>query len=152
MKKKRKLKMTVVGLNIPAYTRTETRHGPPLDYISEKLSSALLELHYLCRTILQEEIIETRIPGDTKRRMRATFEEEIECASWNVFYQTLKSFLGLNNLLSIIDEQGICEKLLAMDYDEFQKWLRYVETEGSTTGIPESMSVKEEERPTPYSD
>ena len=123
----------IIKVNIPAFTRTETRDGIPLNYVAEKLAHALFAAHVINQAIDEEAIIETHNPENPRWRQKVTFKEELKQHAWEIFRQAMKSFLALHNMLSIADQEGIQEKLLAMDSKEFQAWLDYIYREGSVT-------------------
>lgn len=103
------------GLTEPndgAYTKTETRHGPPLEYVAEKLHSCLLSLHCLHR---EEQA------GIREAPMNSSFR------------YALVSYLALNNLLAIANDRDLSDRLLSMGREDFENWLGKIRDEGSVT-------------------
>lgn len=102
-----KPKPEIINADWRAFTETVTRSGIPLSYVAEKIHHGLCAIHFVLRN-----------------------EHKSMMAS-EAFEKLLISFLAINNMLSIGDEKGIQEKLLAMDDKAFLKWINYVEEEGS---------------------
>jgi hypothetical protein len=112
---------TLVASNGPAYQRDEVRHGPPLDYIGEKARNALEATHRANREF---------------RELQAASEDDLEALDLQLrvaFGYQLKAHLALYNMLGSCDNNA-GERLLAMSHDEFDRWLDFIEREGSTTG------------------
>jgi hypothetical protein len=102
--------------NDGAYTTEETRKGPPLSYISEKLGHGLQFTHALITTV----------PGlkDDWAIMDAR----------HAFHYQLVAFLALHNMLAYANEKSAKDRLLSLSTDQFKKWLQDVESKGSVTG------------------
>lgn len=121
--------------NAGAYTKTETREGPPLDYVAEKLRSSLEVLHTLYLAAAQDLPDDLPVP---KRFQAAKLAYDVKTGSvlnpcQDAFRLGLTAYLALNNLLGIANDQGIFGRLLAMPHDEFANWLRRITEEGSVT-------------------
>jgi len=126
------------GLTSPndgAYEKTETRSGPPLDYVAEKLQSCLQTLHTLHRSASQD------LPNDLpppERFAKADMDYNPKTSSvlfpaQAAFYYALVSFLALNNLLAIANDPDLPDRLLTMSHDDFESWLERIISEGSVT-------------------
>lgn len=107
--------------NAGAYSKTEYRHGPPLDYISEKIEHSLIDLHAAIRAI--DKSLET---SDKK--------DGILLAATAAFQQELVAFLALQNLLKTANTPGLLQQLLSLSREEFAEWIQQIQNEGSVTG------------------
>jgi hypothetical protein len=125
----------LTGPNDGAYTKIETREGPPLEYVGEKLHSCLVSLHTL-HTAAREDL-----PDDLpkpRRMQHLSYEYNPKVSSvllpcHHAFRQALVSYLALNNLLAIANDNDLTESLLAMSHDDFANWLNRIRDEGSVT-------------------
>lgn len=116
--------------NGPAYQAAQTRVGPPLEYVAEKLAAALGDLHRAHRAV-------RGAPGGTGDPMAAA-----DLASPNAqadlrlaFVHALVAYLALGNMLALADDPGaLAAWLLASSQDEFADWLWRVGQESSVTG------------------
>jgi hypothetical protein len=111
--------------NGPAYQTQQTRVGPPLEYVAQKLGTALGDLHRAAQT--------AQAAGATK----ATDEEasglgrDLRLA----FLHALVAYLALGNMLALAEDPGaLTERLLGSTREEFDAWLRHVEQGSSVTG------------------
>ena len=100
--------------NAGAYQRVEERTGPPLAYVAEKSRAALEQIH----TVHAELDAESRARG----------------AAQAAFHYALVAYLALNNMLTLAGDHGVVTRLLAMPWDELERWLDAVDAEGSVTG------------------
>jgi hypothetical protein len=98
--------------NGPAYQKTETRTGPPLEYVAEKLRSCLCDLHGLHGHVEIDEVRNDVAPA---------------------FYHAAVAFLALHNMLALADPPSFIERLLAMSREEFDDWLDGIQRGGSVT-------------------
>ena len=123
----------LTGPNDSAYTKTETRNGPPLDYVAEKLRTCIEELHSLhslaARDLPDDLPLPARLKGkaagyDIKR-------ESILNPGYSAFRHALVSYLALNNLLAIANDNDVFARLLRMSGDDFHGWLDGIDREGS---------------------
>ena len=100
--------------NDAAYVTRELRTGPPLDYVAEKTRLTLEALHEAIR------------------------QSDRESQSWShvryAFVNALKSHLALKNMLALMNDAGLDDRLLAMRRRHFAEWLDRIDREGSTTG------------------
>jgi hypothetical protein len=121
----------------PPYRITETRTGPPLSYVSEKIRGALTNLHGLYSQIQRDlpdglpcpEAFLTIYPQyDPKNELQFT-------CRW-AFCDAVIAYLALNNFLGRVEEQGLVERLLAMPNAEFHAWLHYIHNEGLPVNEP----------------
>lgn len=104
--------------NGPAYQKRQTRVGPPLEYVAEKLGTALTELHRAAQA--RNEAI-------------AASGEERDLQS--AFMHALVAYLALGNMLALAEDPGVLtERLLGMTPEEFEAWLRHVGQGSSVTG------------------
>lgn len=104
--------------NGPAYQKRQTRTGPPLEYVAEKLSIALTELYRATHAGQGEGD-----PADERRELRSAF------------MHVLVAYLALGNMLALAEDPGaLADRLLGSTREELDDWLWRVEREGSVTG------------------
>lgn len=104
--------------NGPAYQQRQTRVGPPLEYVAEKLGTALTDLHRAAQ--VRGAAIEVSGEGHDLR---------------SAFLHVLVAYLALGNMLALAEDAGeLTERLLESTRGEFDAWLRHVERGSSVTG------------------
>jgi len=103
--------------NGPAYQKTETRTGPPLEYVAEKLRSCLCDLHGL----------------HGGRGRQSPQLDEVRDAAAPAFYHAAVAYLALHNMLALANPPSFIDRLLAMSREEFNDWLDGIQSEGSVT-------------------
>jgi hypothetical protein len=102
--------------NAGAYEAEETRVGPPLAYVGEKLRYSVEHAHRAAKA--------TRtVRGDEAHR-------EADAA----FRYGLTAYLGLYNMLGMLSDHRKLDALLELDQDSFEVWLDTVQREGSVSG------------------
>ena len=106
--------------NGPAYQKTETRTGPPLEYVAEKLRSCLCDLHGL------------HGHADALRPQSPQLDE-VRDAAGPAFYHAAVAYLALHNMLALANPPSFIERLLAMSREEFDDWLDGIQLGGSVT-------------------
>ena len=106
--------------NGPAYQKTETRTGPPLEYVAEKLRSCLCDLHGL------------HGHADALRPQSPQLDE-VRGAAGPAFYHAAVAYLALHNMLALANPPSFIERLLAMSREEFDDWLDGIQLGGSVT-------------------
>lgn len=105
--------------NAGAYVRKETRVGPPLEYVGEKLAGAVEAAHQMYRAV--DEAGAPR--GDPLR-----------ASAYETFRYALTAFLALYNMLGLLANQLKIDELLALDVRSFTEWLDDLAQEGSVSG------------------
>ena len=115
--------------NGPAYQQTETRSGPPLEYVADKLCESLRALH---RLHSQMETLAGRATGDSALGPDPTASDIVHGME-AAFYQACVSYLALQNMLAHANPPEFAERLLAMDRHEFDEWLADIARGGSVT-------------------
>ncbi len=115
--------------NGPAYQQTETRSGPPLEYVADKLCESLRALHQLHS---QLEAQAGRAAGESALGPYPT-ARDLAHGMEAAFYQACVSYLALQNMLAHASPPEFAERLLAMDRDEFDGWLADIARGGSVT-------------------
>jgi hypothetical protein len=120
--------------NGEAYTKTEARNGPPLDYVAEKLGKCIESLHNLHQLAARD--IPDGLPAP-ERFKSASYPYDLKASSvlnpcHEAFHYAVIAYLALNNLLGMSDN-GLSERLLAMGPDDFKRWLEDIAREGSVT-------------------
>ena len=103
--------------NGPAYQKTESRTGPPLEYVAEKLRRSLECLHEL----------------HGQARGTAAGKGGPERAVGSAFYYAAVAYLALHNMLALADPPEFSDRLLGMSRSEFDDWLDVIDREGSVT-------------------
>lgn len=98
--------------NGPAYTSSQERHGVPLDYVGEKLGTAIEELHRLGH----------RHP-EQRRELLAPM------------YYAVVAYLGLHNMLAKANDRSLATRLLVASNEQLDAWLALVRREGDVTGL-----------------
>ncbi|MFH1312676.1 MAG: hypothetical protein ABIJ00_05565 [Candidatus Eisenbacteria bacterium] len=120
--------------NGPAYRKTETRTGPPLDYVAEKLKLSLEALHSTIRAI--QETVPENLP-QPQAAIGSTYsvkQDALFSPAWDAFRCGLTAFLALQNFLVLANDQGIFDRLLGYSREEFRNWLGNIEREGLVSG------------------
>lgn len=115
-----------LNANGPAYTHSEDRHGVPLNYVAEKLDSAIEELHSHA----------LRHPGERDSMLP-------------VMYYLLVAHLGLHNMLGKANDRSLAQRLLSGSSEDLQAWLRLVAREGDVQGLAELERDDLEHPPVP---
>ncbi|WP_066339773.1 hypothetical protein [Azohydromonas lata] len=98
--------------NGPAYTTPQQRHGVPLDYVGEKLSHAIEELHRFARQHPQQ-----------RQALLAPM------------HYLLVAHLGLHNMLAKANDTSLALRLLESSEAGLQSWLALIEREGDVAGL-----------------
>lgn len=101
--------------NGPAHQARQTRVGPPLEYVAEKLAATLGDLH--------RALAATWEVGHTRRAVYAPL------APTPMTYSVPGDMLGLGE-----DPRTLADRLLAMSGDAFDDWPCRVEWMTSATG------------------
>jgi hypothetical protein len=101
-----------LNANGPAYTSRQDRHGVPLDYVAEKLNSAIEELHRL---------------GQQHPSARD--------AALPAMYFMLVAHLSLNNMLGKANDRKLASRLLNGSTKKLRVWLDLVAREGDVHGL-----------------
>ncbi|MEO9149921.1 MAG: hypothetical protein ABI212_11225 [Burkholderiaceae bacterium] len=101
-----------LNANGPAYTSRQDRHGVPLNYVSEKLSSAIEELH----------------------RFGQQHDSDRDALLPAMCYM-LVAHLGLNNMLGKANDRALASRLLNGSSKELHAWLHVVAREGDVHGL-----------------
>jgi hypothetical protein len=98
--------------NGPAYTTSQQRHGVPLDYVGDKLASAIEDLHRFAS------------------RKPEHHHELIE-----PMYHSIVAYLALHNMLAKANDRSLAPRLLEASSDELHAWLAFVRREGDVAGL-----------------
>jgi hypothetical protein len=107
--------------NAGAYRKHESRTGPPLGYVSEKMESALGDLHNAIRWLER--------PGSEQDAREAAV-----MSAKAAFRHVLVAFCALHNVLGVANDPHLMDRLLGLSADDFQDWLGAMRSEGSVTG------------------
>ena len=120
--------------NRSAYTKAETRVGPPLDYVADKLRSSLQSMQRLIREIITHVPDDRPVPEHLEGTEYSIKNDHLLTDSRNAFGYAIIAYLALNNLLGVADNDGLHDRLLAMDREQFRLWLNGIDREGTVTG------------------
>lgn len=101
-----------LNANGPAYISRQDRHGVPLDYVAEKLDSAIEELHRFGKQHIDKR--EAVLP---------------------VMYFMLVAHLGLHNMLGKANDRTLAPRLLKGSSKKLRAWLDLVAREGDVQGL-----------------
>ena len=102
--------------NAGAYEAEETRVGPPLTYVGEKLRNSLEYAHRAARVTKVGALEAAHRHTDAALRYGVT------------------AYLGLYNMLGMIQDHRKLDALLDLDREAFEAWLDTVQREGSVHG------------------
>ena len=114
--------------NAGAYEVEESRMGPPLTYVGEKLRYSLEHAHRLARTMGTG----STSPAAGGREDSGALEATRDAVA--TFRYGLTAYLGLYNMLGMILDHRKLDALLDLDEDAFEEWLATVQREGSVSG------------------
>jgi hypothetical protein len=121
--------------NGPAYQKEEKRVGPPLDYIAEKLRNSIESHHEVLR--ITRECILIDLPREPCYSDESEISIKEECLEFNAmygFHNAVIAFLALYNMLGSAAEADYTERLSKIKKNDLDKWLDFVEREGSING------------------
>ena len=97
--------------NDGAYEKEELRTGPPLDYVAEKLRRSFELTHCLINNL-------NNLEGPSQNEL-----DPLLTQSCGAFRYQLTSYLALNNMLALGNEDGFFERMEHRSTEEFQDWL-----------------------------
>lgn len=123
--------------NGPAYQVDQVRHGPPLEYIGEKLRSALDAQHRLLRAL---DTSAAGAPGSPRPAIMAKEDAapvDVEAALHSAiaaFHYLITAYLALHNMLGSHTGPDYLQRLRSMSDEDFDRWLAFIESEGSVNG------------------
>jgi len=117
-----------------SYLSTQTRTGPPLDYVAEKARGSLEFLHFLLKNI--EQYVPENLPlqDDLAARGASVKQDLLFAHAWTAFRFGVVSYLALLNMLRIANDNGIFDWLVSLPHKDFIKWLDGIDKEGSVVG------------------
>jgi hypothetical protein len=96
-----------------AYEKRETRTGPPLEYVAEKLVGSIRSIH---------EGLAKQRPEDRASPLRAALQ------------QGVTAFLALHNMLALAHAHDWFDRIESMSRSEFRLWTERVGASGSVSG------------------
>lgn len=120
--------------NGQAYQKMETRTGPPLDYVAEKLRSSLEMPHETVRCIREIVPDDLPLPPTWKEFPDSVKQNWLVSPAWSAFRHGITAFLALQNMLAIANDQEVFERLLGYSREQFYDWLNNIEREGLVRG------------------
>ncbi|NWN91082.1 hypothetical protein HLV39_06195 [Marinobacter adhaerens] len=121
--------------NGPAYEKNESRNGPPLTYVGEKLRYALEHCHDLLQGI--ESYVPDSLPLPDEYQEGAPIsakQDLLKSPAWASFHYQVTAFVALFNMLGVVKSSKDIEHLGQMPEADFKKWLDFIEREGSVLG------------------
>ena len=121
--------------NGPAYGKNESRNGPPLGYVGEKLRYALENCHELIQGI--ESCVPDNLPLPDEYQEGALISAKLDLLkspAWASFHYQVTAFSALFNMLGVVKSSKDIERLVQMPEKDFKKWLDFIEREGSVLG------------------
>lgn len=111
--------------NNGAYERPEIRHGLPLNYVSEKIGSAVESAYRSYHWLKDRKGNES--PDDLEH-------QQAIASIWDTFRCATTAFLALHNMLGLIQDPDKFNSLLKLSPKRFGAWLAMVRREGSISG------------------
>jgi hypothetical protein len=108
----------------------ESRVGPPLTYVGEKLGHSLGHVHRLANTARTREA-ESSGEGDAGPD---EMQRDAGLEAVAAFRYGLTAYLALYNMLGMISDHRKLDALLDLDEEAFEDWLATIEREGSVSG------------------
>jgi hypothetical protein len=121
--------------NGPAYGKNESRNGPPLNYVGEKLRYALENCHDLLKGI--EGCVPNNLPLPDGYQEHAPISAKLDLLKSPAlasFHCQVTAFAALFNMLGVVKSSKDIERLVQMSEKDFKKWLDFIEREGSVLG------------------
>lgn len=121
--------------NGSAFQKKEERYGPPLEYIGEKLRSAVEAAHdnlYNIRNYVPDNL--KREPEFTEQAPENIKKDILLSSASITLHYTLVSYLALYNMLGAANAKTFDEGVANKSKDELKKWLDLIEREGSVNG------------------
>ena len=109
--------------NDEAYLKTEERTGPPLAYVAEKLRTSLEANHFLVRAFKHSSVEKDEED-----------ESPIRLHTLVAFRSQIIAYLAFKNMLALVNEGELFERLEGFSTEEFENWLDRIDQQGSVTG------------------
>lgn len=107
--------------NDGAYEKKETRTGPPLDYVAEKIQRSLEMIHGLLAIL-------------NKAGMDGVQKESLFTQVQGAFRYQLTSYLALKNMLAVVNNKGFFQRAEQQGREDFSDWLDGIDQQGSVQG------------------
>lgn len=120
--------------NAGAYEKEETRKGPPLGYVGDKLRRAVESAHGMYQAIDRLVPDDLPQPANVRGSAYSTKQDGILSPAYTNFMYGLTAYLALYNMLGVIRDHQKIPALLGMGQDDFSAWLDGIESEGSVHG------------------
>ena len=120
--------------NDNAFEKKEVRTGPPLSYVAEKSRHNLEALHSMIREIQRRVPAELSAEVDSQGKPVSIRDQYLMPTAHYAFRCGLTSYLALNNMLALVNDGEVVERLLSYSADDFKDWLDRVDREGSVLG------------------
>ncbi|HKW09798.1 MAG TPA: hypothetical protein VJO33_05420 [Gemmatimonadaceae bacterium] len=104
--------------NGAAYVKREERVGPPLSYVQEKLVGSLKSLHQLARSLSEQLPGSSPKPNAAKGDAYDRTRDAISGWAERAFYLELVAFLALSNMLALVEDDSLVDRLLGYEVQE----------------------------------
>jgi hypothetical protein len=115
--------------NGAAYETGEVRTGPPLSYLNDNLSKALMEIHVAYRNAVQ--YVPENLPGPQFAPETYSVKQDgIVGALYGALDYALTAYLGLNNLLGLMASREVIDQVAELDFEQFEEWRLTITTHG----------------------
>lgn len=125
--------------NGAAYETGEIRTGPPLSYVSDNLSKALMEIHVAYRNAV--EYVPENLPGPQFAPETYSVKQDgIVGALYGALDFGLTAYLGLHNLLGLASRE-VVDQVVELDFEQFQEWRHTIASHGR---IAAAVTIEQE--------
>jgi hypothetical protein len=125
---------SIDGPNSSAYEKIELRDGIPLSYVHEKLVSNIKIIHHTYCFVRDNINDDLQLINHISIDLYSPKKDGLLSPLFASFRYSLTSLLALQNMLGIVNNQNIFDKLLAYNEEDFHGWLERIESEGSISG------------------
>ncbi|MBX7228446.1 MAG: hypothetical protein K1X48_02420 [Burkholderiaceae bacterium] len=118
-----------------AYTVTENRSGPPLNYVGEKIRKNIEATHSLYNNIMR--FVPKDLPVSPHYKDTAPATIKFDTLATDVHYalhNSIVAFLALYNMLGTAKSDYVSD-IASRSRDDLKKWLDLIEREGSVNGV-----------------
>ena len=113
--------------NGPAYEKNESRNGPPLIYVGEKLRYALEHCHDLLQGIECCVPDSLALPDEYQEGAPISAKQDLlKRPAWASFHYQVTAFVALFNMLGVVKSSKDIEHLGQMPEADFKKWLDFI--------------------------
>jgi hypothetical protein len=124
--------------NGPAFQKVEQRVGAPLDYVAEKLRSAIEGIHATVQSV-KENVpddfpIPAHFPDDFLHRDVFSAKNDLLLSpARSALRFAITSYLALNNMLNLTGVSDLIDQAELLSREELKNRLDHIDSEGSVT-------------------